>query len=146
MHSFGDIRKQAHAHARYDEHVEYSKGRHIGDILRERNIELATKDPVARGGFTQVPNFILRDPNISLGAKVSYSMFPHFAWNNDSCFPGQDRLAGHMGMSVSRVNEYIKELEAAGLIEITRRGQGKTNLYRVNFVVKDKRKPAPPKS
>lgn len=119
---------------------------HIRDALRERNIELATNDPVARGGFTQVPNFILRDPNISLGAKVAYSMFLHFAWNNDSCFPGQDRLAGHMGMSVSRVNEFIKELEAGGLIEITRRGQGRTNLYRVNFVVKGKGKTTRPKS
>ena len=109
----------------------------IGEVI-ERNIELATLDPVARGGFTQVPNFILRDGTLSLGAKVAYSMFLHFAWNNDSCFPGQDRLAGHMGMSVSRVNEYIKELEAAGLVEITRRGQGKTNLYRVHFAVKNK--------
>jgi hypothetical protein len=126
--------------------VEYSEGRHIGEILKERNIELATRDPVARGGFTQVPNFILRDGTLSLGAKVAYSMFLHFAWNNDSCFPGQDRLAHHMGMSVSRVNEYIKELEAGGLIEIKRRGQGKTNLYRVNFVVKSKGKRPPQKS
>jgi hypothetical protein len=126
--------------------MEYSQGRPIGDILRERNIELATNDPVARGGFTQVPNFILRDPNIGLGAKVAYSMFLRFAWNNDSCFPGQDRLAGHMGMSVSRVNEFIKELEAAGLIEITRRGQGRTNLYKVNFVVKGKGTKPRPKS
>ena len=116
--------------------MEYADGRHIGELMREHNIELATLDPVARGGFTQVPNFILRDGTLSLGAKVAYSMFLHFAWNNDSCFPGQDRLAEHMGMSVSRVNEYIKELEAAGLIEITRRGQGKTNLYRVKFAVK----------
>ena len=110
----------------------------IGELI-ERNIELATLDPVARGGFTQVPNFILRDSTLSLGAKVAYSMFLHFAWNNESCFPGQDRLAQHMGMSVPRVNEYIKELKEAGLVEITRRGQGKTNLYRVNFAVKDKR-------
>jgi Helix-turn-helix domain len=116
----------------------YAHGAAIGDLMREHNIELATLDPVARGGFTQVPNFILRDGTLSLGAKVAYSMFLHFAWNNDSCFPGQDRLAQHMGMSVSRVNEYIKELEAASLIEITRRGQGKTNLYRVNFAVKNK--------
>src|SRR6202167_2071651 len=116
--------------------MEYAQGRHIGDILKERNIELATNDPVARGGFTQVPNFILRDPNISLGAKVAYSMFLHFAWNNESCFPGQDRLATHMGMSVSRGNEYIKEMEGARRFDITRRGQGKTNLYRVNFAVK----------
>lgn len=109
----------------------------IGELI-ERNIELATTDPVARGGFTQVPNFILRDGTLSLGAKVAYSMFLHFAWNNDSCFPGQDRLAQHMGMSVSRVNEFIKELEAAGLVDITRRGQGKTNLYRVHFAVRNK--------
>src|ERR1700692_2125260 len=96
----------------------------IGELI-DRNIELATLDPVARGGFTQVPNFVLRDSTLSLGAKVAYSMFLHFAWNNESCFPGQDRLAQHMGMSVSRVNEYIKELEAGGLIEIKRRGQGK---------------------
>jgi biotin operon repressor len=110
----------------------------IRDVI-ERNIELSTPDPVARGGFTQVPNFILRDGTLSLGAKVAYSMFLHFAWNNESCFPGQDRLAQHMGMSVPRVNEYIRELKEAGLVEITRRGQGRTNLYRVNFAVKNKR-------
>jgi biotin operon repressor len=126
--------------------VEYTEGRHISDLLRERNIELATLDPVARGGFTQVPNFILRDPKLSLGAKVTYSMFLHFAWNNDSCFPGQNTLAGHMGMSTSRVNEFIKELEAAGLIEIKRRGQGRTNLYKINFRVKWQQKAARSKS
>ena len=116
--------------------MKYANGQSIGEFMRERNIELATLDPVARGGFTQVPNFILRDGTLSLGAKVAYSMFLHFDWYNEGCFPGQDTLAQHMGMSVSRVNEYIKELEAAGLVEITRRGQGKTNRYKVNFAVK----------
>src|SRR5690242_18669309 len=108
---------------------------HIGDALRERNIELATNDPVVRGGFTQIPNFILKHGKLSLGAKVTYSMFLHYAWHNDSCFPGQDRLANDMGMSQSRVSEFIKELQKADLIEITRRGQGKTNLYKIKFVV-----------
>ncbi len=120
---------------RYNERVEYAQGRSIGDILKERNIELATKDPVARGGFTQVPNFILRDGTLSLGAKVAYTMFLHYAWHNDSCFPGRERLAHDMGMSQSRVSEFIKELAAAGLIEIKRRGMGKTNLYKIKFVV-----------
>src|SRR5690242_21884955 len=111
---------------------------HIGAALRERNIELATNDPVARLGFTQVPNFILKNAKLSLGAKVTYSMFLHYAWHNDSCFPGQERLATDMGMSQSRVSEFIKELQTAGLIEITRRGQGKTNLYKVRFVVRPK--------
>ena len=47
----------------------------IGEILKEQNLVLATTDPIARGGFTMVPNFILKDPSISIGAKVTYAMF-----------------------------------------------------------------------
>ena len=93
-----------------------SEPRHIGDVLRERNIELATDDPVVRGGFTQVPNFILKNAQLSFGAKVTYSMFLHYAWHNDSCFSGQERLAGDMGITQGRVSLFIKELQAAGLI------------------------------
>ncbi|KAB2873494.1 MAG: helix-turn-helix domain-containing protein [Pseudorhodoplanes sp.] len=110
--------------------------RHIGDVLRERNIRLDTNDPVVRGGFTQIPNFILNDPKLSLGAKVTYAKFLQYAWHNDHCFPGQDRLAGEIGMSRTRVNEFTKELERLGLIKIKRRGQGKTNLYEIKFVVR----------
>jgi hypothetical protein len=39
-------------------------------------------------------------------------------------------------MSIGSVNGFVKELERSGLIEITRRGQGKTNLYTINFTVK----------
>ena len=66
---------------------------------------------------------------------VGRAMFLSYAWHNDSCFPGQERLAEDMGMSVSRVNEFIKGLESAGLIEIIRRGQGKTNIYKIKFTV-----------
>jgi hypothetical protein len=108
----------------------------ISELIREKNIELATTDPVARGGFTQVPNFILRDPGLSPGAKVVYAMFLSYAWHNESCFPGQERLAQDIGMSRSRVTEFISELSRAGLVTIQRRGQGKTNIYVVQFSVK----------
>jgi DNA-binding transcriptional MocR family regulator len=100
---------------------------------------LDTKDPVVQGGFTQVPNFILKDPEISLGAKVTYSMFLSYAWHNDSCFPGQEKLAADMGMSRSRVAEFIGELNKHGLISIKRRGLGKTNVYTIHFRVKKPR-------
>lgn len=45
------------------------------------------------------------------------------------------KLGADMGMSQSRVSEFIKELEGAGLIEITRRGQGKVNVYKLGYVV-----------
>jgi hypothetical protein len=108
----------------------------IGEILQEKNIVLNTLDPVSRGGFTQIPNFILKDPSLSVGAKVTYSMFLSYAWHNDSCFPGQGRLAEDMGMSRSRVTEFIGELERAGLVTIQRRGQGRTNFYTIHFQVK----------
>ena len=111
----------------------------IGELLKEKNIELDTKDPVVRGGFSQVPNFILRDPDLSLGAKVTYAMSLSYAWHNDSCFPGQEKLAAHMGMSRSRVAEFISELSKTGLITIKRRGLGKTNIYTIHFSVKKPR-------
>ncbi len=108
----------------------------IGEILKEKNLQLDTTNPVLQGGFTQVPNFILKDPLISVGAKVAYAMFLSYAWHNDSCFPGQDRLAEDMGLTRVRVTQLIGELELAGLITIQRRGQGKTNLYTIHFQVK----------
>ncbi len=110
----------------------------IGDLIAEKTIQLDTLDPVVRSGFTQVPNFILTDNTLSLGAKLTYALFLHYAWHKDSCFPGQERLGEDLGMSTSRVNDFIKELERAGFVEITRRGQGKTNLYKIKFVVKQK--------
>jgi biotin operon repressor len=111
----------------------------IGEVIKERNILLDTTNPVVREGFTQVPNFILRDDNLSPGAKVVYAMFLSYAWNNDSCFPGQERLAHDMGMSRTRVTEFIGELERAGFITIQRRGQGKTNIYTIHFKVSSRR-------
>jgi len=104
----------------------------------ERNIKLDTPDPVAQYGFAQVPNFILKNPAISVGAKVVYAMFISYAWHNDYCFPGQDRLAEDIGMTRVRVTQLISELVDAGLVSIERRGQGKTNLYSVHYQVKRK--------
>ncbi len=107
----------------------------IGEIIKEKNLQLDTDNPVLRGGFTQVPNFILRDPKLSIGAKVAYAMFLSYAWHNDSCFPGQERLADDMGVTRVRVTQLIGELVRFGLVTINRRGQGKTNLYTIHFQV-----------
>ena len=106
----------------------------------EQNLNLNTADPIARYGFTQLPNFILRNPDISIGAKTTYALFLSYAWHNNLCFPGQDTLAKAMGMSIGSINAFVKDLESVGLIEIERRGQGKTNVYTINYVVKKKTK------
>ena len=113
--------------------------RHIGDVLKERNIEIIGADPVTRHGFTQVPNFILTKKDISVGAKLAYAMLLKYAWQDDACFPGQVKLADDMGATDRSVRTYLKELESAELLEITQRGLGKTNLYRLHLTVKSEK-------
>jgi Helix-turn-helix domain len=116
--------------------MDFRAERHIGDILKQRNIEIIGADPITRHGFTQVPNFVLTKKEISVGAKLAYAMLLKYAWNNDACFPGQVKLAEDMGAGERSVRTYLKELEAAGLLEIKQRGLGKTNLYRLYLTVK----------
>jgi hypothetical protein len=65
--------------------MDYSDPRRIGDILKEkeRNIEIIGADLATRHGFTQVPNFILTNKDISVGAKLAYAMLLKYAWSND---------------------------------------------------------------
>jgi Helix-turn-helix domain len=121
--------------------MEYAQGRHIGDILKEkeRNIEIVGADLATRHGFTQVPNFILTNPVISVGAKLAYAMLLKYAWQDDACFPGQVKLAEDMGATDRSVRTYLKELEAAELLEIKQRGLGKTNLYRLHLTIKPRK-------
>ncbi len=104
------------------------------------NIQFDRADAVTQQGFTQLPKFILRDPKLSVGAKVVYAMFISYGWHNNFCFPGQEKLATDMGVTRPRVTQPIGELESAGLITIQRRGQGNTNIYVVHFQVKHRDK------
>src|SRR5271156_3913562 len=91
--------------------MEFQSERHIGDILRERNIEIVGADLATRHGFTQVPNFILTKSDISVGAKLAYAMLLKYAWGDDACFPGQAKLAVDMGSGERSVRRYLDELE-----------------------------------
>ena len=53
-----------------------------------RNIEIVGADPVTRHGFTQVPNFILTNKNLSVGAKLAYAMLLKYAWTDDALLSG----------------------------------------------------------
>lgn len=107
--------------------------RAIGDILKERNIVLKGADAATAKGFTQVPNFLLKSPKLSAGDKMTFAMLLSYAWQNDYCFPGQQRLAVDLGLSERSVRTHLRSLEASGLLNVQRRGQGKTNIYELNL-------------
>ena len=111
--------------------------RHIADLIRERNIVLTGADALSRHGFTQVPNSVLKSEKLSPGAKLAYTMLLSYAWQNDYCFPGQERLAKDMGSGLRSVVRYIQELEKGSFVKITKRGLGRPNLYELNLTVKD---------
>jgi hypothetical protein len=112
---------------------------HISEIIQEKNIILTGADALSQKGFTQVPNHVLESENISPGAKLTYAMLLKYAWQNDFCFPGQDRLAKDMGVSLRSTNAYVQELEKNVFIHIKRRGQGKPNLYELLLTAHRKR-------
>jgi hypothetical protein len=110
---------------------------HIGPNLdaTKRNIEIVGADLVTLHGFTQVPNFILTNKHLSVGAKLCYAMMLKYARSNDFCFPGQETLAQDIGSTDRSVRTYQKELEQAGFLEVTQRGLGKTNYYKLDLRV-----------
>ena len=113
---------------------------HIAGRLADiaHTIEIVGADPVTRHGFTQVPNVILTDKTLSVGAKLAYAMLLKYAWTDDACFPGQQKLADDMGSGERSIRRYLEELEKAGFLEVKQRGLGRTNLYRLFLTVKPK--------
>ena len=110
----------------------------LKDILARRTIVLQGADILSQKGFTQVPNYVLESSQISPGAKLAYTMLLKYAWQNEYCFPGQERLAKQMGVTRQSANTYLKELEKKEFIAIKRQGQGKPNIYTLKLTVDKK--------
>ena len=98
-------------------------------------IEIVGADPITQRGFTQIPNVILTDKKLSVGAKLAYAMLLKYAWTDVTCFPGQQKLADDMGSGERSIRSYMKELEKSGFLEVKQRGLGRTNIYRLFVTV-----------
>ena len=101
--------------------------------LIDQNIILRGADILSHKGFTQVPNHVLESEKLSPGAKLTFAMLLKYAWQNNFCFPGIERLAKDMGAGVRSIIRHVQELETAGYISIKRRGLGKPNIYEINL-------------
>jgi len=117
----------------------------IGETVQDRQKSLLLKgfDPVSAHGFTQIPNFFLRRKDLSANAKVAFALLLSYAWNNNSCFPGQEKLAEDMGVTRRLVIRLLGELEKKGFLEKKRRGLGKTNVYILHSRVRPNQKKVP---
>lgn len=83
-----------------------------------------------RAGFTALPNLVLRDAALTATARLLYATMLDLAWREEE--PEQAELAAMLGVSEKPLRKFIRELELAGLVQVRRRGQGKTNAYVLN--------------
>ena len=74
------------------------------------------RNPVEQLGYAMMPHAVMQDPNISDGAKVTYSIYIRHAQQKGSCFPGIKTMARIRGKSTGTISRHNEELEQAGYI------------------------------
>ena len=99
----------------------------IGTILQKHTIVVLNQ--ALKHGFSQLPNFILRDKRLSFGARLTYSVLLSYAWQEDSCFPGQERMAQDLGTTDRSIRKFLNELKDHGYIDWKQQGLNKPNIY-----------------
>jgi len=76
---------------------------------------LTFDNPLEAEGYCVVPAAVMRNPDISAGAKSLYSLLRYYA-EHHGFFPGKGELAANLGVTLRRVNKWMKELIDAGLV------------------------------
>lgn len=96
-------------------------------ILQKHTIVVLNQ--TLKHGFTQLPKFVLKDKRLSFGARLTYAVLLSYAWQDDSCFPGQERMAVDLGATDRSVRNFLSELKDFGYIDWKQQGLGKPNIY-----------------
>ena len=103
----------------------------VGTAVLEQG---GAKEPARNDGGKLLPMELLPPPRPVAGPAGLPMRQPYLGSN-----PG---LIGGTPVPSKRdledINRFVKELEQSALIEIERRGQGKTNIYKIAFVVQKK--------
>ena len=97
------------------------------DILSSHTIVVLNE--ALKQGFTQLPRYVLKDKTLSFGARLTYAVLLSYAWQEDSCFPGQERMANDLGTTDRSIRTFLTELKQHGYIDWKQQGLGKPNIY-----------------
>jgi len=81
-------------------------------------------------GFVQTPIGVLRDHELTAGAKLVYGALLWYLWRGGD-YPGQKALAGDFGLSERSVRNHLSELANRGYIAVERGGLGQPNAYEI---------------
>ncbi len=101
----------------------------IGSLLRGRLERIVVENEMLRAGFAAFPYLVLRDLRLSVGARLAYAVLLMYAWQEGSCFPGQERMAHDTGVSPRHLRRYLVELRDTGYVSWRKVMPGGTNTY-----------------
>lgn len=76
-----------------------------------------------------IPNWLLKRPEVSHGAKLCYGRLIQYSGKHGQCFPSQGLLAEELGVLEQQARRYVKELKDLGLLRIIQHGLQKPNGY-----------------
>lgn len=99
----------------------------LREIIEKHTVVVLNKS--LKPGFTLLPNYILKNRQLSHGARLAYAVLLSYAWQEDSCFPGQVRMAEDLGTSDRSIRTFLRELKDQGFITWEQRGLNKSNIY-----------------
>lgn len=95
------------------------------------------------GKFVPMPISLLHAADLSDGAKVLFLGLLSYAWYDAQCWPGEQRLANDLHISVSSVKRHLGELVNSGVVSKRRRGLTLTNCYLINDIPEKYRQSVP---
>lgn len=85
-------------------------------------------------GFGFIPRAVMRDKNLSIGAKAVYAYLASFAGNKEYAFPGRDLMCEELGISKDSLLKYMKLLKELGYLEVEqvkKEGKFAHNIYKL---------------
>lgn len=105
--------------------------------MTERTVVI--RNELFAGGFTAMPNLVLKNNTLSRDARLTYALLLSYAWQKDFCFPAQDRLAEDLGFKDTKpVRRYLVELRDSGLLSWKRQQAPKPCIYFLNAFEPDR--------
>src|SRR5919199_1086555 len=71
---------------------------------------LVIEDEALAKGFTIIPNIVFKRRDLSAYSKLVHMALLSYAWQQDSCFPGQARLADELQVSIDTIRRALRQL------------------------------------
>jgi len=101
----------------------------LASLVKQRVDRIVVENETLKAGFAALPYLVMKDKVLTLGARMTYAFLLMYAWQEGSCFAGQEQMATEMGISRAQLQRYLYELRDTHYIRIERIDKRYNNTY-----------------